>query len=310
MAKQLVFMCGSLRSGSSLVHLMLDHHPKIQNPGEFDFLFDQVSDDGLFPNVDFYHSWLATHRIFQSKSLVIDTSLTYEELIVSFVQQLALSNSILVLNIHRSFHRIPFLFPDAKYIHLIRDPRDVARSSIAMGWAGNVYYGVDHWLATEKDWKQLEDKVQENQFIQLRFEELILSPERELTLVCDFIGVSYSQKMMVYADNSSYSKPDTSLVNQWKRKLSIRDVQYVELKASELMGSLGYELSSDLKIFIGVMELCRLKIDNRVFRVRFSINRYGLLLYFRELFARLLKLKEFRKKVMIKMNEIDSTLLK
>ena len=46
MKTPLVFICGSLRSGSSLTHLMIDHHSEISNPGEFDFLFDQILGNG------------------------------------------------------------------------------------------------------------------------------------------------------------------------------------------------------------------------------------------------------------------------
>lgn len=310
MADNLIFICGALRSGSSLTHLMLDHHPEIKNPGEFDFLFDQVADDGAFPDIYTYHDWLSTHRIFHSKSLLIDKSLTYPELIASFIQQLSVDGSVLALNVHRSFHRIPFLFPSAKYIHLIRDPRDVARSSIGMGWAGNVFYGVDHWIDTERDWKQLESKIDLDQFYQIRFEELILSPEAILNAVCDFIGVTHSEKMMAYADNSTYSKPDASLVNQWKRKLSVREIQYIESKSKDLMLGLGYELSGESIVRIGLVERVLLKVSCKFFRMKFSIKRYGFPLYFKECFSRLFNIKEMADQVILDKNKITKKHLK
>ena len=47
-----------------------------------------------------------------------------------------------------------------RYIHLLRDPRDVALSTILMGLAGNTYLGVDLWVETEKSWDQLASKLQ------------------------------------------------------------------------------------------------------------------------------------------------------
>ena len=35
---KLVFVCGALRSGTSMAHLMLNAHPEISNPGQFDFI--------------------------------------------------------------------------------------------------------------------------------------------------------------------------------------------------------------------------------------------------------------------------------
>ena len=87
----MVFICGSLRSGSSLMHLMLDHHPEIKNPGEFDFLFDQVVGDGVFPSIVTYQEWLSTHRIFHSHSLSINNLLSYPELIRPFIEHLPLA---------------------------------------------------------------------------------------------------------------------------------------------------------------------------------------------------------------------------
>src|SRR6056297_3992604 len=41
-----VFVFGALRSGTTLLRLMLKSHPGIQSPGEADFLFDHVAPAG------------------------------------------------------------------------------------------------------------------------------------------------------------------------------------------------------------------------------------------------------------------------
>jgi len=307
---KIVFICGALRSGSSLTHLMLDHHPCLKNPGEFDFLFDQVADNGKFPEIKEYHDWLSTHRIFQSKNLEIDESLPYVDLINSFISQLSEPNNLLALNIHRNFDRIPFIFPDAKFIHLVRDPRDVARSSIGMGWAGNVYYGVDHWIDTELSWEQLQQKISLEQHFEIRFEDLILSPEEKLKSLCNFMGVEYSAEMLGYVDNSTYSKPDPSLVRQWKTKLTTREIQHVEFKAKPLMQELGYALSGHPLVEVGFFERLQLKIGNKVFRFTFAIKRYGFALYVKERFSRTFKLSAMNKQTKIAINEVSRKHLK
>jgi Sulfotransferase family len=310
MEENLVFMCGALRSGSSLTHLMLDHHPDITNPGEFDFLFDQISDDGVYPDTESYTDWLSIHRIFQSKSLTINKSLAYSDLIRSFTDQLKQPDGILALNIHRGFDRIPTIFPEAKYIHLIRDPRDVARSSIGMGWAGNVYYGVEHWLQTEQAWQRLQEKISPEQYFEIRFEDLIISPETILIDLCAFIGVSYSNQMFNYANESTYSKPDPSLVRQWKTKLTVREIQYVELRAKGLMNDLDYDLSGHPTITLGLIERLWLKINNKIFKLKFSIKRYGLYLYGKEWFSRLFNLESMNRHAKVAINEVDKKYLK
>ncbi|OQK17034.1 hypothetical protein AU255_03810 [Methyloprofundus sedimenti] len=308
--KNLVFICGALRSGSSLTHLILDHHPEINNPGEFDFLFDQISAGVTFPVMAAYEEWLSVHRIFQSKLLSIDSSLDYPELFDSFIAQLAQANCALTLNVHRHFDLIPYLFPNVKFIHLIRDPRDVARSSIGMGWAGNVYYGVDHWIETEKSWERLQEKVAPEQYMELSFEELILSPQPVLQKACDFIGVPYSESMLNFSDSSTYSELDPSLVYQWQKKLSKREIQYVESKAHIFMESLGYTLSGHPLITFGILEKIKLKIANKLFKLQFSIRRHGLVLVFKHRLSRLLNLKSMNKQVTLKMNDINKLYLK
>ena len=86
--KNPVFIIAPLRSGSTLLHLMLDSHPAISNPGEFDFMFDQVTDEGKVPVMDDYLKWLASDRIFLAKGLLIDRRLSYEELLWSWAEKL------------------------------------------------------------------------------------------------------------------------------------------------------------------------------------------------------------------------------
>lgn len=310
MNDRLFFVCGALRSGTSLTHLILDQHPEISNPGEFDFLFDRISENGEFPNITEYRKWLSEHRIFQSKRLEIDSTLDFSELIDSFIAQLTQSNLSLALNIHRHFDLVLSMFPEAKFIHLIRDPRDVAKSSIGMGWAGNVYYGVDHWIETETSWRCLQEKVSPEQYLEVKFEELILSPQTVLQHVCDFIEVPYLESMLNYANNSTYSAPDPSLVYQWKKKLSQREVQYVESKAHELMNTLGYELSEYPLAAIGFIEKIRLMVVNKLFKLKFSINRYGLILVLKHRLSRFLKLDDINRRTVRKINDINKLYLK
>src|SRR5215467_9040996 len=105
-----VFIVGAERSGTTLFRLILDNHPRVGNPGEFDFLFDRVEDDGRAPNMERYRDWLSTDRIFMSQGLRIDPTLGYLDLIKSFICQKAKPNRVLSLNVHRGFHKIPRFF--------------------------------------------------------------------------------------------------------------------------------------------------------------------------------------------------------
>ena len=305
-----VFICGALRSGSTLFHLMLNSHPSIVNPGEFDFLFECISDNGEYPDMQEYLDFLSLDRIFNSKNLVVDDSLSYPELIQSFVSQSQTDGKVLSLNIHRHFDRIRYLYPEAKYIHLLRDPRDVARSSIGMNWAGNVYYGVDHWIDTERSWEKLELKLKNTQHIEVKFEELVSDSEYTLKSVCEFIGVSYSNKMFDYQHSSTYSKPDSTLINQWKRKLSSCELQNVESKVSEMMLAKGYKLSDNDLRHPGLFERLKLSFQNKYFIISKGIQRYGFVLYFAYRVSTKLGIKSLRNTLYRKISKINKKHLK
>ena len=306
----LFFVCGALRSGSTMLHLMLDNHPRVDNPGEFDFLFDCVGDDGSLPQLDDFYHWLELNRIFNSHHLTIDKSLSPKELIRSFVEQIKKQNNVLALNVHRNFHRIPYIFPEANYIHLVRDPRDVARSSIEMGWAGNVYYGVDHWIESEKSWLKLSALISSEKIYTLHYENLVTDSESELKTLCNFIGLPYSAGMLDYSAKSTYSAPDKSLIEQWKRKLSSSDIANIEYKAKTMMLRLGYQAASDANYRPSILHRLLLKIHNILYKNQFAILRYGLVLYVQEKLGRIFNINSLHTFARLKCNQIDTLYLK
>jgi len=59
-----IFLVGAERSGTTLLRLMLDHHPKMAFNYEFEFAVDQIDAAGNWPNLPTYYEYLAYHRIF------------------------------------------------------------------------------------------------------------------------------------------------------------------------------------------------------------------------------------------------------
>jgi len=305
-----VFLCGALRTGTTVLGLMLRYHPQVIAPGEFDFLFDCISETGEFPQTDYYLNWLTESRIFQAHNLEVNSSESFKQNIDSMLTQLSKPEHLLCLNIHRHFSRIPLLFPNARYIHLMRDARDVARSSIGMGWSGNVYYGVDHWIETEKSWRELKPELKDEQYIEVKFEDLIAKPTEVLTAICEFLEIPYSSEMLNYNEGTTYSKPDMGLVRQWERKQSKAQVQLVEYKAGELMESQGYQLSGNAISKPNIFTRLGLSIQNRIFRMRFGVHHFGFVLFFAEKITRIPIFYRWHKKCVLKMNVLELKLLK
>ena len=148
-------MFGALRSGTTLLRLMMVHHSRIHSPGEADYLFDHLSADSAAP-----HGWacdresLAGDWKFDMARIDLPEGPAGGDLVYALTDiiQAQEPGNIATVSVHRKAPAMASLFPNAKYIHLLRDPRDSARSAVGMGWDGNSYYGVRHWLDTEANW--------------------------------------------------------------------------------------------------------------------------------------------------------------
>jgi hypothetical protein len=293
-----VFVFGALRSGTTVFRLMLNAHESISNPGEVDFLFDHLQRDPAGPGGWHYRrADLEEDRIFKTKGLGLRPELDGRDLLLQMLSDLTVPGAVVTtLNVHRHPDRLLELLPEARIIHMLRDPRDVARSSIGMGWSGNTYYGVDHWIGTEQAWDRIADRLNPDQVLTLRYEDLFRDTENELRRVAAFLGLPYSLSMLSYHEASTYAPPDATLVEQWRRKLKPRDIALVEGKANRLMMARGYAPaapSHDPR----TAERFALWLTNKTYRFRFKVRRYGFALIAGEILSRRLGLERFNRRV-------------
>jgi hypothetical protein len=305
------FVVGALRSGTTMFRLMLDGHPDCNIFGEFELAVSQLSDEG-WPTLEMYYRHLEQDRVFNSPPLLrIDRTLGYPQLVRSFFEQrTALKlTKVVGASIHSNFHRCPELWPDAKYIHVLRDPRDVARSCIGMGWVGNVFYGADIWRRAQRNWDVLCLKTEPKQRHELKYEALVADPKQVLGEVCEFLELEFAEEMLTYGVKTTYASPDVSLIEQWRTKLSEEQIWQVEVKCRDIMLQRGYEPVSTRKSLPTIVEQLKLLVQHKGGRVRHSIDRYGLPLWTAHQFRRVAP-KYVALNVRKRMNEIDKEHLK
>lgn len=310
-SKQPVFIVGPLRSGTTFLRLILDMHPKMNFFGEFEEAVEFLDDAG-FISAERYSEFLGLQRAFLSKNLTVDPTLDrYEDMVEDFWRQLAerTEKPIMGASIHSRFDRCPDLWPDAKYIHLVRDPRDVARSCIGMGWVGNVYHGADYWLKAERRWDALVKITSEDQRCEIRYEDLVSDPAGELTKICDFLGVEYAPVLLDYPKHTSYGPPDASLAYQWRRRLTGREVSQVESRIGPMMSRRGYEPTTK-PAPLPIHERVYLGVHNRFGRARFGIDRFGWGLWLKGRAAKLVQGSKFYETTRREMNLVAEQHLK
>lgn len=287
---------------------MLDHHPELAFHFEFEFAVDQIDANGRFPTLTNYHDYLSQHRVFQLSEGEIDSSLDFPDLVNSFLEQKRVrkGKSIVGATVHHHIDRIQHLWPEAKYIHLLRDGRDVARSCKMMGWAGNMYHAVGRWIDAETTWDKLRPKIPADRRLEVRYEDLIVHPEPTLTAICEFLGTKFDVAMFSYADTSTYELPDAKLIEQWRRKLTDREIQLAESRISRLLVERGYPLSGLPILEVSAAEQTRLALQDRLWRARFRLRRYGLPLFATDYLARRLPFDSLARSCKDKINTIDN----
>jgi hypothetical protein len=259
-----------------MLRLMLDQHSALSWPYEFDFSVDCMPDEEHWPDVDAYVDWLSVHRIFLATGLHADRSLPFPDLLRSFLLQTAVREGVEVVGAtcHRHFDKLIRIWPAARFIHIIRDPRDVALSCIQMGWAGSVWFAVDRWIEAEKSWDRLRSKVGPARILEICYEDLVAEPESTLRRICEFVGVAYEPRMLEYSASSTYSSPDPRLLYQWKRKASPDQLALLDYKTGPLLKARGYAPS-------GVPprappSLAWLRLQDKLYRTRYRLKVHGL----------------------------------
>jgi hypothetical protein len=154
------------------------------------------------------------------------------------------------------------LFPDALFVHLVRDGRDAALSFLAMPpgivtrtWAHprSVADFACQWRTEVEAARLLGARVGPGRYREVRYEALVAGPEPEVEAVCAFARLPYEPEMLRYAEDVDVSKkphqqsltrPPTPGIRNWRTEMAGSDAEAFEDVAGELLEELGYRLST------------------------------------------------------------------
>jgi hypothetical protein len=151
-------------------------------------------------------------------------------------------------------HRV---FPNAKFIHIIRDGRDVAQSVLKLKWGpDDVIRAAEWWNNHVWVGRRMGAILGPEQYLEVRYERLVTNPEEQLRRCCEFLHEEYSPQMLDYYNDSAAaipterreqhkrfdSPPDLSRVFAWKREMHKADVVLFGRHARRMLRELGYEL--------------------------------------------------------------------
>lgn len=147
-------------------------------------------------------------------------------------------------------------FPDARIVHMVRDPRD-RYASVRKRFGRDVARvgaATARWLFSIRVARRNLARYPENYMI-VRFEDLAGNPEETMRRVCAFLGEQYAPAMLTMegapehrdkGGNSSFGKIEpgvitTSPIGRFRKVLTGSEVEFIQLWAGPDMLALGYQ---------------------------------------------------------------------
>jgi hypothetical protein len=163
----------------------------------------------------------------------------------------------------RKLRTLHMLWPETRFVHLIRDGRDVALSF--MKWPkvlqkkpGNLSTWKDDPFSTAALWWELNVRCGLRAFewldpklcYEMRYESLIANPRKECAALCEFLKLPYDESMLRFHEGREESmsgdtmnpawQPITAGLRDWRTQTSEENVERFEAVAGELLDELGY----------------------------------------------------------------------
>ncbi len=307
------FVVGSVRSGTTLLRLMLGHHSEVCRCEEMEFVVGDIVDANVHSDASGYFHRLKLDRNFRGSGYTADESMSYIDMAKDFlVQRQRMDGKPVVgATVHHAFEDLPAIWPDARFLFIRRDPRDVARSCVQMGWSGTPWRGVEFWLNAEKSWQALQERVASDHAMAIRFEDLVADTPARLSEICDFLELQYEPEMLAIDVDTTYSRPDPSAAKSWRDSATDDEVAQVEARVGlPMLTAAGYETSGKPALKDNVYNRCRLTVRELVGRTQAKVNRYGLGLWLAGVFSRRLPFKQWREDTQLKVDHIDNQHLK
>lgn len=293
-----IFVCGTGRSGTSIIQHILSKHPMIYSlryesrflvskDGLFDVLKDQDREEALFRFRDrILGDWYRkVYREGTEREYVggLCTDLDYEHIVdlVEWLQDaLAHADSRpeefrLVRRFvegmflpgmtkegkNRFLEKTPSnllympellaVFPEARFVHMVRDGRDVAASILANDFwpinPGRLMETTNNLPKTIRNsaifWREFLSygrdvgrQLPPGTYMEVRLEDLVADPERTLDEIAEHVGVQPEPRLSRLVD------PERAHVGRWRQAFSEEDLQVFESEAGDLLMEFGYPL--------------------------------------------------------------------
>ena len=239
-----VFLVAASRSGAEGFRQLLVQHPAIAIAPNFDFLIEAISPEGRFMKREAFLRSVDFNIRFKRLGLTVPSGVGFTGIAQALLAQATAAKPgapVIGAVLQHDFDRILWLWPDARFIHLVRDGRDVAQAMVTARRAGNLWHGIADWVETEVLWDRMSHKLPANRQLSLRYEVLASDTEYELRRVCDYLGLPFDPAMLGPAQ-ALQREP----MGRW-RKADTAELSAAEHRAARWLLQNGYFLSATVR---------------------------------------------------------------
>jgi hypothetical protein len=146
------------------------------------------------------------------------------------------------------------LFPEGRFVHIVRDGRDVVRSSLAFPNNRSSLPSLAlSWGARVKVGRRAGRALGAARYLEVRYEELVTEPARVLADVLAFLDLPYDaavlhsherklpDRLAVHPAHQRLAEPLSPSKRTWRETMSPREVELVEALVGDVLDELGYE---------------------------------------------------------------------
>jgi hypothetical protein len=246
-----LFVVGCGRSGATLLRLMLDAHPELAVPGESHFIpevrrrhpdpigVDEVAAELL--RTPHFRRWNVSERAVWDRIRAVDAPSFADVVEAAFMANAdehgktrwGDTTPIYVQHIPL----LDTLWPDARFVHLIRDGRDVTLSYLSLHWGpSTAWASARTWRRDVTAGIRYGQPLGTSRYLEVRYEGLVRDPRATLEAVTAFAGLAFDERMLDPAERPV--RPDA---RDWRTQMEPDAVRQFEAIAGDQLHDLGYE---------------------------------------------------------------------
>ena len=240
-----IFVVGAPRSGTTLMRSIIDAHPNICCPVWETGIFEKLA---TIVNGDIkLHLEKSPNFPMKRSDLLQWCQRSVEDLMHCLVSEIGKPRWAEKTPAH-VFHidLIHEIFPQAQFIHMIRNGRDVVRSLQNMLFGPrDIRWSTKRWIESVQAGRVSGEKLPKGQYLEIRYEDLLRNPEQILKQLCEFVREPWMPQMLDFhkPENNSWHlkhQPFQEKPIHNYRKLRLFEKIIFSWYAFRLMQELGY----------------------------------------------------------------------